>query len=176
MRPCRDVPMLAVALALACTAAPVASGYRLLPGEHPSVATSVSPSHPSGAQQTAFVQHRSRAVGPATAVGDGVSSLTPRSLGLPGGTLNPSGARQPAVVHHGSGEAVSSTPYSLYVRGGPLVLMEAQRNELRKHQSGDPIGWLIGIGAVGLVVIGTGLATRRQGVEKQEPTQTVQPA
>jgi hypothetical protein len=172
--------MLAAVLALACTAAPAAFG-------HPHAGDlSVTPRslglpggtlNPSGAQQTAVVQHRSRAVGPATAVGDGVSSsLTPRSLGLPGGTLNPSGAHQTAVVHHGSGERVSSTPYSLYVRGGPLVLMEAQRNEFRKHQSGDPIGWLIGIGAVGLVVIGTGLATRRQRVEKEKPTQTVQPA
>jgi hypothetical protein len=207
--------MLAAALALACTAAPVASGHQFGgSGGGPIVATSVSPTpyslglpggtlNATGAQQTALVQHR---------LGEGVSSpTTPYSLGLPGGTLNATGAQQTALVQHRSGEGVSSptTPYSLGLPGGTLNATgtqqtarfqgrsdqgvsarrftfglggvelsrwEAQRIAVRGHQSEDAIGWLIVIGAVALVVIGTAFATRRQRVGKHGSSQTVQTA
>jgi hypothetical protein len=43
MRPHRDVPMLAAALALAFTAAPVATGMQLAGGGDPSAANCLSP-------------------------------------------------------------------------------------------------------------------------------------
>jgi hypothetical protein len=67
--------MLAAALALAFTAAPIASGHQL--------ANNPSP--------------------------------TPHSLGLPGGTLNPTGGGDPRVTHR-----VLPTPHSLGLPGGTL--------------------------------------------------------
>jgi hypothetical protein len=181
--------MLAAALALAVTSAPVASGHQMGgSGGDLSVANSVpltphmvglpggslNPDHI--AQQTAVVLHRS---------GEGVP-LTPHEVGLPGGSLNPDHIAQQTARFQGRSHAVGPAttvpvapvtrpPYTFGLGGVELSRWEAQRIALRRNQ-GDPIGWLIGIGAVAFVVIGTALATRRQSVEKPGSSQTVQTA
>jgi hypothetical protein len=180
--------MLAAALALAITAAPVASGHQMggsggdlsagnsVPLTPHMVGLPGGSLNPTVAQQAAVVLHRS---------GEGVP-LTPHEFGLPGGTLNPDHSAQQTARfqgRHAVGPAttvpvapVTRPPYTFGLGGVELSRWEAQRIALRRNQSGDPIGWLIGIGAVAFVVIGTALATRRQSVEKPGSSQTVQTA
>jgi hypothetical protein len=165
--------MLASALALAFTAAPVATGHPLAGFSGDPTASNSVPLTPRMIGLPGGTLHPT--------AGGGASDsnrvpLTPRMIGLPGGTLHPMGARGTTLAQHRSSGGVSPTPYLLGLRGGSLTRWEAQRIALRHYESSGSIDWAIGIGAAaGLAVIGAGVATRERR-QKRRSSQTVQPA
>jgi hypothetical protein len=159
----RKVVMLAAALAVACTAAPVASAQPPRSG------------HPSGAISASATPHSlglpgGTLNGPSDPSGAKRVPTTPRSLGLPGGTLN--GPSDPSGT-----KSVPTTPRSLGLPGGTLNPPAAPRTAVVRHQSSDTMNWVLWIVTVaGLAVIGTALVSRRQRAQKQKSTQTQQTA